>query len=276
MEVDDAPKKKAVKFAEKPEVWQGELQEGEELVFENNAYEMLHRAQVEWPCLSLDFLLRERCLDSTYSAWFPHHVHTMDPGATIVDKHDVKRHKDDKFPYTAYLVAGSQTAKRSDNRIYVMKWTKMCKTLKDDDSDGESSDEEENDDDPVMLFEQVPHPGCVNRIRSMHGAPIVATWSDEGEVGIYDIQGVFQAVDSKTQQEKPNKLKKHGGCKIAGVKHKTEGFALDWSPFTLGRLASGACNSQVYVYGRSGDSFVQEMQMNGHTKSVEDIQWSPS
>lgn len=36
------------------------LKESEELVFDNSAYEMLHRAKVEWPCLSIDFLLRDR------------------------------------------------------------------------------------------------------------------------------------------------------------------------------------------------------------------------
>lgn len=45
------------------EVWdenKAPLQEGEELVFDNSAYQMLHRAKVEWPCLSIDVLLRDR------------------------------------------------------------------------------------------------------------------------------------------------------------------------------------------------------------------------
>lgn len=47
----------------KKEVWdesKAPLQEGEELVFDNSAYQMLHRAKVEWPCLSLDVILRDR------------------------------------------------------------------------------------------------------------------------------------------------------------------------------------------------------------------------
>ena len=47
----------------KKEVWdesKAPLQEGEELVFDNSAYQMLHRAKVEWPCLSMDVLLRDR------------------------------------------------------------------------------------------------------------------------------------------------------------------------------------------------------------------------
>ena len=35
------------------------LRDGEYLEFENSAYEMLHRAHTEWPCLSFDFLLEE-------------------------------------------------------------------------------------------------------------------------------------------------------------------------------------------------------------------------
>jgi len=36
------------------------LKEGEEMDFESAAYQMLHRSQVEWPCLSGDILVRER------------------------------------------------------------------------------------------------------------------------------------------------------------------------------------------------------------------------
>lgn len=64
----------------------------------------------------------------------------------------------------------------------------MCKTLKDDEIlDSEESEDEQKDRDPVMKFETVPHKGCVNRIRSMHGTGIVATWNDEAEVAIYNI-----------------------------------------------------------------------------------------
>ena len=45
------------------EIWdesKAPLQEGEERVFDNSAYQMLHRAKVEWPCLSIDVLLRDR------------------------------------------------------------------------------------------------------------------------------------------------------------------------------------------------------------------------
>ena len=52
------------------EIWdetKAPLQEGEELVFDNSAYQMLHRAKVEWPCLSIDILLPDRIRDRNYS-----------------------------------------------------------------------------------------------------------------------------------------------------------------------------------------------------------------
>jgi hypothetical protein len=68
-----------------------------------------------------------------------------------------------------------------------MKWSEMWKTLRDDDEVNEDDDSDENDKEPEMRFECIPHKGCVNRIRSMYGTGIVATWNDENEVGIYNI-----------------------------------------------------------------------------------------
>jgi ribosome assembly protein RRB1 len=129
--------------------------------------------------------------------------------------------------------------KKSENKIYVLKWNEMHKTLKDDDVSSDE-DEDETGKDPVMRFETVPHRGCVNRIRSMHGTGIVATWSDENEVGIYDVTSAYEALEQpvNTKQKKPI-----GGNKLASFKHPDEGYALDWSPLTLGRLAAGGCNS---------------------------------
>lgn len=78
-----------------------------------------------------------------------------------------------------------------------MKWSEMRSTLKDDEIDSESDDDENNTKgDPVMMYEVIPHKGCVNRIRSMYGTSIVATWNDEAEVGIYDLRTAVEALDS--------------------------------------------------------------------------------
>ena len=50
------------------------LKDDEELEFDSSAYETLHRSKVEWPCLSLDVLVRERCGNTN---WFPNQV--IDP-----------------------------------------------------------------------------------------------------------------------------------------------------------------------------------------------------
>lgn len=95
-------------------------------------------------------------------------MNSFDPQASFKDKRGIATHKQDKFPYTVYFCAGSQSLKKNENKIYVLKWSDMQKTLKDDDE--ENSDKEESDDegkDPIMRFEAVPHRGCVNRIRSM-------------------------------------------------------------------------------------------------------------
>ena len=123
-----------------------------------------------------------------------------------------------------------------------------------------------------MRFEAVPHRGCVNRIRSMQGSGIVATWNDENEVGIYDISAAVEALDV-VGKKAPSSF---GGSKIASFKHTDEGFALDWSPLTYGRLAAGCCNSQIWLYQPAEEncsSFVKEISggLQAHKKSVEDV-----
>jgi hypothetical protein len=47
---------------------------------------------------------------------------------------------------------------------------------------------EEIEEETMLFYEGVPHKGVVNRLRSMHGSSIVATWSDDGEVSIFDLK----------------------------------------------------------------------------------------
>ncbi len=60
-----------------PKVWdetKEPLKEGEELEYDGSAYIMLHRSKVEWPCLSIDYLIRERCTMDGFTpaeTWFP-------------------------------------------------------------------------------------------------------------------------------------------------------------------------------------------------------------
>ena len=120
----------------------------EDMDYDGSAYEMLHRSKVEGPCLSVDFLLRDRISADgpvNQKQWFPSQVNgnldTTTAGATYVDRLDRRRHKHDKFPMSAYLVAGSQATKKNENKIYVMKWAEMFKTV-DEDKECSDSDEE--------------------------------------------------------------------------------------------------------------------------------------
>jgi len=61
-EKKELKEKKEKKPKEKVKIvpWVGtnkDLKKDEELVFDNRAYEMFHRATMEWPCLSCDFVL---------------------------------------------------------------------------------------------------------------------------------------------------------------------------------------------------------------------------
>lgn len=74
----------------------------------------------------------------------------------------------------------------------------------------------------------------------MYGTGIVATWNDLNEVGIYNVSGAVETLD---ESEKKGEKKSYVGTKLATFKHTDEGYALDWSPLTYGRLASGGCNA---------------------------------
>ena len=241
---------------------------------------MLHRSKVDWPCLSIDFLIRERCCPegpSNPGKWFPSQVlGNLDQAAgnTTIDKQGRLKHKDDNFPLCVYMVAGSSAEKKSDNRIYAMKWSEMHKTLHEDDEFSDSEEDEANHIEPTIRYETVQHRGSINRIRSLHGSPLVATWNEDAEVGIYNIAPAVEELDRPVS--KKDQKKNFQGCKVAGFKNKQEGFALEWSPKTFGRLAAGTCDAALWIYTPADEncsSFVKEnaVGLQGHTDSIEDI-----
>lgn len=128
-----------------------------------------------------------------------------------------------------------------------MKWSDMYKTVQEDDDVSDSDEDNDKYREPMVRFEAVTHRGAVNRVRTMHGSNIVATWNEDAEVGIYNVGPAVEELDKQVNEKTPSK-KTFGGCKIAGFKHKSEGFALDWSPNTFGRLAVGTCDAQLWLY----------------------------
>ena len=82
---------------DKKKIWDQEtdpIKEDEELVYDSSAYQMLHRAKVEWPCLSIDVLLRDRIgTQANPSEYFPQYIHTLNPQNTFKDKKGLVTHK---------------------------------------------------------------------------------------------------------------------------------------------------------------------------------------
>ena len=95
----------------------------------------------------------------------------------------------------------------------------------------------------MIRYEVIPHRGAVNRVRTLHGSSIVATWNEDAEVGIYNDAPALNELDQPQVGGKKANKKTFGNTKVASFKHKSEGFALEWSPFTFGRLASGTCDA---------------------------------
>ncbi|MEE6483077.1 hypothetical protein FKM82_013424 [Ascaphus truei] len=233
------------------------LQEGEELVMDQDAYVLYHQAQTGAPCLSFDVIM-----DSL--------------GENRSD-----------YPLTMFLCAGTQADTAQGNRMLVMKMHNLHRTSKEknQDSDSESSDsgeeEDEEDKKPQLELAMVPHYGGINRIRvsTLGDTPVAALWSEKGQVEIYDLQKQLAAVtDSQTLaaflKEEQSKVKPV--FTFSG--HMTEGFAMDWSPKLAGRLVTGDCNKNIHLWnpGEGGTWHVDQRPFTAHTKSVEDLQWSPT
>lgn len=77
------------------------LENGQTLEPDQSAYEMLHRLNVTWPCLSFD-ILRDSLGTNTR-----------------------------KYPHSAYFVAGTQADTAKNNELMVMRASSMHKTNKD-------------------------------------------------------------------------------------------------------------------------------------------------
>jgi len=226
------------------------IEDGDELTFDKSAYHMYHAAQTGAPCLSFDVV--------------PDNLG------------DVRT----EFPMTCYMVCGTQSEGKP-NQLLLMKMSNLTKIISED-SDSEDSyiDEDENGGDgPHLRTVSINHIGGVNRIRqtTINNKQFCATWSETGTVYVWDNTKGMESLDlpGVAQHQTAPNSSKHT-FHFSG--HQAEGFAMDWSSATPGRLATGSCNRNIHLWQLrdSGTWNVDQRPLNAHTDSVEDIQWSPN
>jgi len=250
------------------------LKEGEFLDFDNQAYDLFHRARTPWPCLSLDIIIPRHKKDTL----------------TTPNKVELKQ-----YPLSVYVVAGSQASEKNENAVYLMKWSRLHKTRFDDDSDVMDEDDVNGDEDPRLDFLSLNHPDPINRVRSMNGTGVVALWDEAGKVCIYDTSRHIQRLVEYNQDEEeivddegpnptpqglqppqdPNKR----NFLINDFQHSKEGYALQWSPLTLGLLGTGSCDRRIFLYRPADENgsgwVIDNAPYTVHSGSVEDIEFSP-
>lgn len=93
------------------------------------------------------------------------------------------------------MISGSQAEKKGDNRLYVMKWGDMHKTTFEDEECSDSEEEADRHREPIIRYEAIPCRGGINRVRAMHGTPIVAAWTEEAEVAIFNVASAIEELD---------------------------------------------------------------------------------
>eukprot|EP00922_Rhytidocystis_sp_ex-Travisia-forbesii_P017816 GHVS01026554.1.p1 GENE.GHVS01026554.1~~GHVS01026554.1.p1 ORF type:complete len:518 (+),score=125.00 GHVS01026554.1:244-1797(+) len=224
------------------------LPEGQHLECDMSSYVMLHRATLDWSCLSFDIL----------------------PDGLGAHRNT--------FPHTAYVVAGTQADKEGRNCIFVMKWSKLHKTQFDGKEDSDDEDDEDEDavtaeEEAVMDFKLFAHPGVVNRIRACPQVPrLVASWSADSNVYVWDVDDHLDKLGYNATIKPGNLPNPRLQPKQVHRGHKKEGYAIDWSVAQTGRLATGSCDGRIFLWEPvEGGWEVREFWTG--KKSVEDIQW---
>ncbi|KAF9015584.1 glutamate-rich WD repeat containing 1 [Cyathus striatus] len=238
------------------------LGEGETLEPDDSVYTMRHSMNVNWPCLSFDVLR---------------------------DNFGEERQR---YPVTAYIVAGTQADVAKNNEIAVYKLSSLHRTQKDgDNSDSENEDEDNDDDldeDAVIEHKSIPHLGGVNRIRAQplpSSSPLppvsqpyhVATWAETGKVHIWNVRPLIESLDVPGYEL--DKSRAHTPVFTVHSHGRAEGFAMDWAASGTSslRLLTGDVHSKIYLTTSTPSGFNALSQpFVTHTSSVEDIQWSPS
>ena len=233
------------------------LAPGETLSPDPSTYDMLHTLTTPWPCLSFD-IVRDSLGDNRKT-----------------------------FPATVYAVAGTQAegTRAKDNELMILKMSGLSKMER----EGEDEDSDSDDDDigePILEHKSIPLGSTTNRIRA-HQTPsqsadyskppqtLTATMLENSQVLIHDVTPYLSSFDVPGTILPPSASKPLSTLRM----HKSEGYALDWSPLNpLGKLLTGDNDGLIYATSRTeGGGWVTDTRpFSGHTSSVEELQWSPN
>lgn len=233
-----------------------QLGAGESLSPDTSTYEMLHTLSTPWPCLSFD-IIKDSLGDDRKA-----------------------------YPATLYAIAGTQAESRKakDNQLMVMKLSGLGKI--DRERYEEDGDEDEDDEvtEPILETRSIPLTSTTNRIRA-HQIPssdffkppmtFAAIFAESAQVLIHDISPHLTSFDSPGTIITPQ----HNKPIVTLTMHKTEGYALDWSPLVpQGKLLTGDNSGRIFATtcGDGGKWATDSKPFDGHQGSVEDIQWSPN
>ncbi|KAI9730993.1 MAG: ribosome biosynthesis protein rrb1 [Cirrosporium novae-zelandiae] len=230
------------------------LAPGETLSPDPSTYEMLHTFTTTWPCLSFDI---------------------------VPDQLGNERKT---FPATVYAVAGTQAAmgKENENSLMVMKLSGLSRM--DHEEEESDDDDDEYDEEPGLDAKNIPLPSTANRVR-VHQLPpkdsskppmtLTATMTESSDIFIHDITPQLTSFDNPGTIITPKQQKALHTIRS----HRSEGYALDWSPLSpIGKLLTGDNDGKIFITTRKeGGTFSTDNKpFTGHSSSVEDLQWSPN
>lgn len=232
---------------------------------DETAYKMHHALGVEWPCLSFDFV------------------------------RDTLGESRTRFPHSLFAVCGTQASSPNSNKLHLLKLSDLDKIKqeteddvlgeelgKDDDDDSESSSDEESVDlDPILESFDYPHQGGVNRVRTRPHTSVVASWSDTGNVYLYNVEPLMNQCSGNNNHNSTSASSKNTKQPFFTYSgHSNEGFAMDWSSSTSqssNQLATGDMDGNIHIWQQAaGASDFTVTPMYESDYSVEDLQWSPT
>ncbi|KAK2798311.1 hypothetical protein FQN50_008867 [Emmonsiellopsis sp. PD_5] len=234
------------------------LAPGETLSPDPSTYEMLHTLSTPWPCLSFDIV--KDCLGDNRKT----------------------------YPATVYAVSGTQAegGRAKDNELMILKLSSLSRMERDNQEDSDDSDSEDESSEPILESKSIPLNSTTNRIRA-HQTPsssgdyskppqtLTATMLENSHVVLHDVTPHLASFDNPGSILPPSASKPLSTLRM----HKSEGYALDWSPLQpLGKLLTGDNDGLIYVTSRteSGAWVTDTRPFVGHTSSVEELQWSPN